>query len=626
MRKKILLTLFFISVFQYSHSQNVKKSEKYLAKAIEYLAEYDVVNSEKYLKASIKENHSNYKSYIVLAGIYFKSKKYKLSAKNYFYSDSIHPENYLKYKLGNSYFMLGDYVKAKKYYKLYLIKAPPHYKTVDVANKRIQNCNFAFKAIKFPVDFKPKSVGKGINTLGYEYNPVVSADGSSLIYTGVRVKNGRRVEDIYISELVDGNWEKGIPLPGYVNTNDNEGAHSISADGNLIYFTSCGRQYGLGSCDIYVSVKVGKKWSEAINLGRGVNSASWDAHPTISASGSVLIFSSTRAGGKGRKDLWTVKFANGQWGIPKNLSELNTKGDEVTPFLHADGNTLYFSSDGLPGMGGTDFFVSRYDVNLKQWSKPVNLGYSINSSRDEYSLMVARDGKTAYFATDAIKDQGEMDIFSFDLSKEISSTNTAYLKGRIVEMSNGRIIKNADLSIVDLKTSKPINTVYVKDGSYMALLPVGKTYAIVAKASKHLLYSSNFEFITDSVSNFMYKDIKLKRFRKGEKMNLNNINFESGKSELLKESYFELDLLVTYLKKYAKYRVKIIGHTDDVGANSSNQKLSLSRANSVLKYLVSKGINPAKLKSYGKGETQPISKNNTNKGRKLNRRTEIVLY
>ena len=626
MRRKILLTLFFISVFQYSHSQNVKKSEKYLTKAMSYLAEYDVVNSEKYLKASIKENSGNYKAYTVLAGLYFKSKKYKLSAENYFYSDSIYPENYLKYKLGNSYFMIGDYVNAKKYYKLYLVKAPQHYKTVKVANKRIKNCNFAIEAIKTPVEFIPKSVGNGINTTGYEYNPVVSADGTSLLYTGVRFKQGRRVEDIYISTLVDGNWQKGTPLSGNINTNDNEGAHSVSADGNLIYFTSCGREFGLGSCDIYVSIKVDDKWSKAINLGRGINSTSWDAHPTISSSGSTLIFSSTREGGKGKKDLWIVKFVNGQWGIPENLSELNTKGNEVTPFLHADGNSLYFSSDGLPGMGGTDFFVSRYNTDLKQWGEPVNLGYSINSSRDEYSLMVARDGKTAYFATDAIKDQGAMDIFSFDLSDEIKSTNTAYLKGNIVEMSNGRIIKNSDLSIVDLKTSQPINTVYIKDGSYMALLPEGKTYAIVAKAPKHILYSNNFEFITDSVSNFMHKDIKLKRFKKGVNMNLNNINFESGKSELLKESYFELDLLVMFLRKHAKYRVKIIGHTDDVGAKDNNQSLSLARANSVLEYLVSKGINPMKLKTFGKGETQPISKNKTDKGRKLNRRTEIVLY
>ncbi len=626
MRNKLFITLFFISAINFSYSQNTKKADKYFQKAKTYLVENDIVNSKKFLQKSIEENPSNNDAYTALGDLFFENNDFKSAIINYDSSYSIYPGNYLKYKLGDSFFMLCDYVNAKKNFEIYLKKAPSHYKTTKIARKRIENCNFAFEAMKTPVEFNPTNIGGGINTSEYEYNPVVSADGFTLIYTGVRMKHGRKVEDFYISELKNGDWQTGVPLPGYVNTNDNEGAHCISANGKLLYFTSCGRQNGFGSCDIYVSIRVGNKWSDAINLGRGINTASWDAHPAISPDGSTLIFSSTRAGGKGKKDLWMVKYANGKWSIPKNLSELNTKGDEVTPFLHVDGSTLYFSSDGLPGMGGTDFFVSRYDENINMWSEPVNLGYSINSSRDEYSLMVARDGKTAYFATDALEGYGKMDIYSFELSDKIRSKNTAYLKGKIIEMSNGKNILNSDLLMVDLKTSKPINTVYVKDGKYVALLPVGKTYAIVAKSPKHLLYSATFEFMTDSISNFVEKNIKLQRLRKGMKMNLNNVNYKSGKSELLNESFFELDLLVTYLKKYSKYRVKIIGHTDDVGTKEYNQKLSLDRAKSVKEYLIEKGINPSKLKSIGKGETQPISKNNTAQGRKINRRTEIVLY
>lgn len=626
MKNLFILTLFFVSVAHYSFSQNVKESDEYLNKAMISMAENDVVSSEKLLKKSIKENTENYNSYSALGDLYFKIGKYKSAIINYQHSDLINPSNYLKYKLGDSYFMDGDYLNAKKQYEIYLLKAPSHYKTAKTAKKRLDNCNFAFDAMKNPKKIKVYSVGEGINTSGYEYNPVVTADGTSLIYTGVRLKQGRKVEDIYISKLKYGEWQTGIPLSGYINTNDNEGAHCISADGKLLYFTSCGRKTGLGSCDIYVSVKVRGKWSAAINLGNRVNTASWDAHPAISPDGSTLIFSSTRAGGQGKKDLWMVKYSQGNWSIPKNLSELNTKGNEVTPFLHVDGSTLYFSSDGLPGMGGTDFFVSRYDEELRMWGEPVNLGYSINTSRDEYSLSVARDGKTAYFATGSVQDNGNLNIYNFELNGKIRSNNTAYLKGKIIEITNNKNIVDSDLLILDLNTSKPINSVYVNDGNYVALLPVGKTYAIVAKSPKHLLYSTTFEFMTDTISNFLEKNIKLQRFRKGAKMNLNNVNYESGKAELLKESYFELDLLVTYLKKYSKYRVKIIGHTDDVGTNEYNYKLSLDRANSVREYLVSKGIKPAKLKSFGKGETQPISKNETDKGRKLNRRTEIILY
>ena len=626
MRNKLLITLFFISIVNFSYSQNTKKSDKYFQKAKTYLADKDIINSEIYLQKSIKENPSNNNAYAVLGDLYFNINDYESAVNNYYSSDSIYSENYLKYKLANAYFMICDYVNAKKYYQIYLKKAPSHYKTTKISKRRIKNCDFAFEAMKNPVEFNPINVGEGINTTGYEYNPVVSADGFSLIYTGVRTKQGRKVEDFYISDLKNGLWQKGVPLPGSINTNDNEGAHCISIDGKFLYFTSCGRPEGKGSCDIYISIRVGEKWSNAINLGRGINTSAWDAHPALSPDGRTLVFSSTRPGGKGKKDLWITRYCCGNWGVPKNISELNTEGDEVTPYFHVDGSTLYFSSDGLPGMGGMDFFVSHYDENIKMWSDPVNLGYSINSSRDEYSLMVARDGKTAYFSTDALDGPGKMDIYSFVLGKNTRGKNTAYLQGRIVELSNKKNIPNSELLIVDLKTSKPMNTVYVENGNYKAVLPTGRSYAIVAKSPRHFLHSETFDFMTDSVSNFMEKDFKLQRVRKGLKMNLNNINFESGRSELLEESHFELDLLVIFLKKYSKYRAKVIGHTDDVGSAGSNYKLSLERANSVRTYLISKGVKADKLKSLGKGETQPISKNKTAEGRTQNRRTEIVLY
>jgi len=626
MKNLFILSFLLFSVVTNSFTQNLKKSDKYLNKAISLIAEKDIVNAEKYLKKSIEENPANNESFTVLGDLFYDISDFKTASYYYLLSDSISSETYLKYKLANSYFKLEDYGNAKKYYQKYIQKTPTYYKGYKIAKTRIENCNFGIEAKKHPVEFNPISVGKGINTQGYEYNPVVSADGFSLIYTGIRNKHGRKVEDFYISNLENGVWQKGIPLPGNVNTNENEGAHCVSADGRFLFFTSCGRPNGYGSCDIYVSVKVNGKWSDAVNLGNRVNSTSWDAHPAISPDGSTLIFSSNRPGGKGNKDLWSIKFVKGKWEKPRNLSELNTKGNEVTPFLHLDGKTLYFSSDGLPGMGGTDFYVSRFDDETNMWSKPKNLGYKINSSRDEYSLTVARDGKTAYFATDALDGPGKMDIYSFVLNKSNRSTKTAYLKGRIIEMSNKRNIINSDLLIVDLKTSEPVKTVHVDEGNYVALLPVGKVYAIVAKAPKHLLYSTTFEFMTDSISDFIVKNIKLQRFRKGMKMNLNNINFESGQSKLLEESYFELNLLVTYLKTYSKYRVKIIGHTDDVGTKEYNQKLSEDRAEAVKDYLVSKGINPTRLEYYGEGETRPISENNTAKGRKKNRRTEIVLY
>jgi outer membrane protein OmpA-like peptidoglycan-associated protein/tetratricopeptide (TPR) repeat protein len=626
MRNFFFTTLLFLTVSSNLSSQSTQKFEKYYKKSLVYFNEKDYLNAEAYLNKAIKENSSYSDAYAILGDLYFKKKEYSKALDNYFKADSINSENYLKFKMAESYFMLGKYKKAKILYQAYLGHTPSYYKGAKTAHSRIKNCDFAMDAMDNSIDFNPSNLGKGINTAGYEYNPVVSTDGRSLIFTTVKDKHGRKVEDFYISEFRNGKWQQAEPLPGSVNTSENEGAHCISIDNKFLFFTACGRQEGFGSCDIYVSIKVDGKWSKSVNLGRNVNSSSWDAHPALSPDGTTLIYSSTRPGGKGKKDLWSIKFKNGSWGIPKNLSELNTKGNEVTPYFHADGKTLYFSSDGLPGMGGTDFFVSYFDEVTNHWGEPINLGYGINSPRDEYSLMVARDGKTAYFASDALKGYGNMDIYTFQLNKRVRSANTAYLKGRIVEMSNKKNIPNSTLVIVDLKSSKQIKSVFVEKGNYKAVLPVGGTYAIVASSPKHLLYSETFDFMKDTVANFLEKDFKLRRLRRGQKMNLNNVNFKFNESILLGESYFELDLLVAFLKVNSKYKVKIIGHTDNVGTKENNKKLSVARAEVVEKYLIRKGINKARLKSIGKGASQPISTNSTEEGRKKNRRTEIVLF
>ena len=620
----LLIAILFLPTI--SISQDREKANKYFNKAKISLRQRDEVSAINNLEKSIFIDPTMTSPYLVLGDIYFNRKNYKKSIYYYSFSDSLDPKFYLKYKLGNSNFLEGNYAEAKEYFNSYLSSNPKSKKSIIIAKKRIDNCNFAFEAIKNPVEFNPINVGEGINTYGFEYNPVVSVDGKFMIYTGIRIKNGRRVEDFFISKNIEGKWGRGIPLPGEVNTNENEGAHCMSMNGSLIYFTSCGRKDGFGSCDIYVSVKRNGLWTQAINMGRAINSSSWDAHPSISPDSRLLIFSSTRPNGKGGKDLWQSEFIENKWTKPRNVSELNTSGNEVTPFLHADGKTLYFSSDGLMGMGGTDFFVSYYNDKNKIWSTPVNLGYKINSSNEEYSLMVKRDGKTAFYATDALDGFGEMDIFSFELNTNTRGINTAYLKGSVIDEVSNKNIDNSRISIVDLQSSNQIFSVFVEDGEYQALLPTGKRYAAIAMAKNYTLHSETFTFEKDSIRNFVNKNFYLKKLKKGRRINLNNINFNTGKFKILPESYFELDILAKYLKEYSSYNIKIIGHTDNVGKESDNLKLSKSRAYSVKKYLGKSGISLKRMKSYGLGETKPVSENETEEGRSKNRRTEILLY
>lgn len=627
MQKSILFTVITFLFLTFSASaQNVKKGNKYYSKGQTAIRNRDLNSAESYLKESILYNPTSMETYLALGDVYYIQKNYSNALVNYYKADSISPQYYLKYKLANAYFYTSDYKNAKLRYLGYLKKAPSTNKGVLIAKKRIDNCDFAIEAMKNPVAFNPINLGKGINTQGFEYNPVVSVDGGSLIYTGIRLKNNKRVEDFYVSEFKNGEWQKGIPLPGYVNSNRNEGAHCISMDGKFLFFTSCGRQEGYGSCDIYVAQNLGGYWSEPVNLGGTINSSAWDAHPAISPDGNRLMFTSSRRGGKGGKDLWMSEYSNNTWSTPLNVKEINTKGNELTPFLHVDGSTLYFSSDGYRGMGGIDFFVSYYNDSIKKWSTPINLGYGINSPGDEYSLMVARDGKTAYFSTDALKGAGEMDVYTFMLGDNARGKSVAYLNGNVKDIVGKQNISNSSISIVDLKTSKAINAISISEGVYTALLPVGETYAAVAMAPGYVLQSETFEFIADSLGKSVNRDFYLSKLTKGKTINLNNVNFNSGKSELLTESFFELDIVVAYLKQHSKYKVKINGHTDNVGNKTNNMILSKNRALSVLKYFKLKGVETKRMKSFGFGETKPIDTNETELGRKKNRRTEILLY
>lgn len=216
--------------------------------------------------------------------------------------------------------------------------------------------------------FEPFNLGPSINSTDHEYLPSLTADGRTLVFT-------RRImgqEDLFESTRRDTGWTKAVPLTE-INTRDNEGAHCISADGNLLLFTACNRTSGLGSCDIFYSQKIDGRWRAPGGIGKPINSEFWESQPSLSADGRTLFFASDRPGGYGGSDIWVSYLdASNRWTNPVNLGNtVNTTGSDQSPFLHPDGVTLYFSSDGHPGMGGTDLYFTRWDG--KKWSTPVNL-------------------------------------------------------------------------------------------------------------------------------------------------------------------------------------------------------------------------------------------------------------
>jgi outer membrane protein OmpA-like peptidoglycan-associated protein len=414
-----------------------------------------------------------------------------------------------------------------------------------------------------------------------------------------------------------------------INTEDNEGAQFITSDGKRMYFTACNRGDGLGKCDIYMSEKLGKGWSNPINLGEPINSAYSEKQPTLSSDGKNLYFVSNRPGGKGGLDIWVSALnTKGKWGMPINLGDsVNTAMDEQSPYIHPDNQTMYFSSNGWPGMGGFDlYFTRRKPTSPPTWSKAVNLGYPINTFADEVGLIVNANGDHAYFSSNRIPEKGK-DIYTFELYGQARPVQVSYLKGKVYD-SETKAPLEAQFELIDLKSSKTINqaTANKYTGEFLVCIPTNNDYALNVSKKGYLFFSENFTLtgVKDNAKPFL-KDIPLQSMKAGNKVVLKNVFFETNSFELKPESTVELNKMLQFLNENFNLKIEISGHTDNVGSDALNQKLSENRAKAVVDYLTSKGITPARMISKGYGKTQPIANNNTEEGRALNRRTEFKI-
>ena len=468
--------------------------------------------------------------------------------------------------------------------------------------------------------FAPVNLGDSINSKDLEYFPSLTIDGTKMIFT-------RRIasdEDFYESNFMNGKWSNAKPLGGKVNTNLNEGAQNISQDGQLLIFTGCNYPEGQGSCDLYFSVKTNNGWSEAQNLGPVVNADFWESSPSLSPDKRDLYFASSRAGGFGGRDIWvTHRLPTGKWSRPENLGEaVNTSGDEGCPFMHADNETLYFNSNGHPGYGMTDLFFSK-KVNDSSWVVAENLGYPVNTIDDQGSLIVAADGKTAYYASEVTDTKGGLDIYSFQLREEIRPLKTLWVKGKVFDKKTKAGLPSA-VELTDLKTGNLISKIQAdEDGNYLVTLPIGKDYAFNVNRKGYLFYSDNFSLSKNNPDSALIVNIPLQPIEKGAAIVLKNIFFETGKFDLKSESKIELDKLVKLLNENPNLKIQIDGHTDNVGQEKDNLSLSTNRAKSVVGYLLSKAISTQRLTYKGFGSTKPVAGNTTGQDKALNRRTEL---
>ena len=557
-------------------------------------------------------------------------RKWDESAKELKIVEQLNPnyDDLLLYKIGQALFNNGNYDEAKKYFQVFSEqkKVTPDY--VALAKNMMKNCDFAKDAVAHPVAFKPINLGFGINTPTEELMPALTADERYLYFTRLEAIGRYHQEDIYVSENKNGVWQEAQPLGESINTLEfNEGAHSISPSGKYLFFTSCDRPNSRGGCDIYYSRKVGNDWEPGKNLGPVINTRAKETQPYMSGDGRTLYFVSSRAGGYGAGDIYESTLGNdGNWSEPKNLGpNINTEFDEERPFIHPDGQTLYFTSRGHEGMGGADLFISRKQAD-GTWGKAINLGYPINTPGDEIGIYVTADGKWAYFASEQPDTKGGMDIYKFELPESIRPFPVSYVKGTVTDKANGSAL-GSKIQFFDLGTGMIYSSASSdpKTGEYLATLPTGKNYACQISKEGYLFYSANFSLdkIKEGLPYIM--DIQLQKIEVGSTVVLNNVFFESNSYAIKDESKTEFNTLIDLLTKNPTLKIEIGGHTDNSGVEKDNVSLSENRAKSVYDYLISKGIAADRLSYKGYASTKPLSDNKTAEGKAKNRRTEFVV-
>jgi len=623
------------------------KNKRAIAKYEEAITAYGQYNSNLalvILEDLIDSENEFAEAYFLLGQIYTEqdNKREAVNAleKGLALSSAIFPEGY--YMLGECYFSLAEYLKAEQAITKYIKMPKTNLNVKHRAELILESCVFAQESMKYPVPFNPLNLGPEINTENDEYFPCITADTKTLLFT--RLLKDKQAfkglhEDFFISERKEAKnfnegWELSKPIPS-INTLYNEGAPTLSADGQTIVFTACelpGYEYGetrtgLGSCDLFYSFRTKNGWTPSENFGAGINSSNWETQPSLTADGSKLYFirgKKVKGGKIENQNIYYSQLNNeGYWSEPTEVPGLvNTQGREESVFVHPDGQTLYFSSDGHPGMGGLDIFVSHLQSN-GDWSMPINLGYPINTSANENSIQVTAQGDIALMASSREGGNGGLDLYSFELPETVRPRFVSYVEGYVYD-NNTKEPLDGKFQLMNLKSGEIVAEGYSnksRNGYYLVCLPVGNDYALNVTSENYLFYSSNFSLINSTDTKPFRKDAPLQQMNAGATIVLENIFFKTNSANLESESFIELTKLTELLVKNEKLRIRIEGHTDSDGDEAANLKLSQARALSVKTYLESKGIAASRIESEGYGETQPIETNATPEGKAKNRRT-----
>lgn len=684
MYQRFFKLIFFFVTFLFSFNQvlpqnvefekgNFKDNKKIFKEAVKNIEEGDKlleispglskVALDYYLKANelnpdnaqlnFKIGYCYLNTIFKIFSIHFLEKAYRLEP-------SVDPK--IHYYLGQAYHLNLDFEKSITSFNSYKTTLSPkdwELVSTDVL-KRIEECKVGIGLVKNPVRVFIDNIGFVVNSPFPDYGPVISTDESVMIFTSRRDNTTgleksefdyEFFEDVYISYNNNRNWTKPVHISDKINTSTHDATVGLSFDGQtlLIY-----RDDNLG--DIFECKLKGEEWSKPEPLNKNINTKYHESSASFSYDSKTIYFVSDKPDGYGGRDIYKSTIdKKGKWGKTENMGAvINTPYNEEGVFMHPDGKTLYFSSQGHRTMGGYDIFKSVYQ--LGRWSEPENLGYPVNTPDDDVYFVISASGKHGYYASAKKGGVGEKDIYMItflgpekplvlntedNLLASVTNAVSEALIEPVVEIKTSAltilkgVIKDAvtqteleaTIEIVDNEKGEIIAEFVSnsKTGKYLVSLPSGKNYGIAVNAKDYLFHSENINIPESSEYQEIVKNIDLKKIAVGSNIVLRNIFFDFDKATLRPESTAELDRLTNLLIEIPTMKIEISGHTDSRGSDEYNEALSHSRSKSVVDYLIKKGIKAERLTYKGYGEFQPMATNDTDEGRQLNRRTEFKI-
>ena len=567
----------------------------------------------------------------------------------------------INYHLGVAFQNTNEFRKAMDQFEQFKKKKS---KLASIADKKIAECRIADSLSQYELNVIIENLGPAVNTPFNEYSPLISGDGNTLIFTSNRTDDeraaraGTNYEDIYITHKNGETWASSKMISTNINQKYNDAAASLSPDGKTLFL-----YYEDGEGDIYYSRLEGDQWTKPKPLNRHINTALfWETSASITADGKRLYFASNRPGGYGELDLYVSELdGKGDWGKAVNLGPtINTAGNEDAPFIHPDGVTLYFSSDGHPTLGNADIYVAELKDN--KWSKPENIGWPINSWEYDGFFTISADKKKGYYSTLKEGGMGDADIYSITflepkykpkpkpqpvvaepVARTVQPKSTDFVdpivqkqkEQKVVTILRGKVIDEntadalgATISLIDNTTQKVMSRISSDPatGDFELIIPHGGNYGVATERQGYMFNSINFNLPKFAEFQEIDTHIIMVRAEVGSKVVLKNIFFDTGKADLKPESVAEVKKIGEMLSADPNLKVQINGHTDNTGTVASNKALSLRRATAVVDYLVANGIAADRLSAKGYGSERPIVSNDDEEGgREINRRTEIEI-